>query len=124
MGMRETPRSLSIYFVIAGLLGIVSCLAELAQINVNVIAVLLLLSGIGFSIAFLYFGFRLKSLLFTSAQKIIRVLTASAIYLAIVTILSLLAGGGGSVIGLLITWYLIRNVRRLSTEMSAQDKAV
>ena len=125
MGMRETPRSLSIYFVIVGLLGLVSNLAGIAQLRGNIFAVLLVLPGIGFSLVFLYFGFRLRHLLLTSAQQIMRVLVASAIYLAIIIILNLLGGGIREVVppgfGLLITWYLIRNVRRLSTD--AQTKA-
>jgi len=126
MRMRETPRSLSIYFVIIGLLGLISNLGGMFQFKGDLVLVLLVLPGIGFSVAFLYFGFRLRSLLPASTQWVIRVLVASAIYWIILFLLTPFAGIAEAVqlvIGLLIIFYLIRNIRRLSTEMAVQTRA-
>ena len=127
MRMRETPRSLSIYFVVVGIFGVLVFIGELTRLEQaerNLFVILFLLSGIGFSCAFLYFGFSLKSNLVNSPRRVTRVLFANMVYLGVFIALSLFAGGVAEAIkfsfGLLVTWYLIRNVRRLSSELAAE----
>jgi len=125
--MRETPRSLSIYFVVVGIFGVLGLIGELTRLGQaerNLFVILFLLPGIGFSCALLYFGFSLKSNLVNSPRRVTRVLFASMVYLGVFIALSLFAGGVAEAIkfsfGFLVTWYLIRNVRRLSSELAAE----
>lgn len=86
MRMRETPRSLSIYFVVVGIFGMLGFIGEITragQADRNLFGILFLLPGLGFSCAFLYFGFSLKSNLVNSPLRIIRVLFAGMIYLGV-----------------------------------------
>ena len=130
MGMRETTRSLSIYFIIGGLLGLVFAPSAIAQLHGNTIAMLIYVPNIGFEIAFLYFGFRLRYFLQKSPQNVIRFLIASFVYSIVASIVNLffseITKGFifiGLIPGLLITLYLINNIRRLSTEEVAGIKA-
>ena len=127
MAMRETQRSLSIYFVVAGALGIVSAYMNLMSPESNVVAVVLMIPGIVFSGMDIYFGIRLKALLLNSANLIVWTLVASLIYLLALLVLIIAlgdaSGGGPLIIGALITGYLIQNVRRLAQETSDDVKA-
>ncbi len=129
MRMRETPRSLSIYFVVVGIFGILGLIGELirvGQADKTLFVILFFLPGIAFSCAFLYFGFSLKSNLVHSPRRIIRVLYASMAYLGVFIALTPVAVGVGNAItlslGLLVIWYLIRNVRRLASELASSTK--
>ena len=79
------------------------------------------LIGLGFAVAYLYVGIRLRRLLSTAPGRIMKVLITGALFLLLVLALDLLAGVGSgtlpqTVVGLLITWYLFVNVRRLAAE--------
>jgi hypothetical protein len=77
--------------------------------------------GIGFSIAFLYVGVQLPTLLRNAVNRIATLLYVSAGWLVVTSVLGFFVGdrpwvAGGLAIGLLIVWYLLRNVRRLAQE--------
>lgn len=117
--MKETIRSLSIYFVIAGLFGLIGNVAGLAQSRGNPLVVILLLPGVAVGGSYFYFGLRLRSLLVGSPRLVLGVLTASAVYLGLMFVLGLVTDPTSCIqlgIGLLITGYLIVNVKRLSSE--------
>jgi len=80
------------------------------------------LIGVGFAGLYLYWGLSLTKLLRGSPHLLVRGLIAGACYLVAVALLELLGGSVAGVIrssiGLLITWYLITNVRRLSAMLA------
>jgi hypothetical protein len=117
--MRETVGSLRAYFILVAVLGAVVTVATLASAPVDLGAVISSLVTLGFALAYFYLGVRLKHLLVTSPTKITGVLIAATVFLVLVFVLDYaLTGvpGGTPVTGLLITWYLYRNVRRLAAE--------
>jgi hypothetical protein len=119
MAMRETAGSLRAYLIIGAILSSLIHLSSLAQSGGNLLAILLSLIGLGFSFAYFYMGIALKKLLERAPGFIVKVLMAGACYLLIIFLLSLATDVWAAalvrlVLGLLITWYLIRNVRRLS----------
>ena len=79
------------------------------------------LSCLSFSLAFLYVGEFLPALLRTSSDRIVMLLYASAGWLVVSSVPGFFSTGPawvvvGLVLGLLIVWYLLRNVRRLTLE--------
>ena len=120
MAMRETVRSLRLYFVLTAVLGGALNLVALQRPS-GVVANVVSVVGIAFALAYLYLGLRLGRLLVTSPGQITAVLVAGAVFLVLLLALDALSGfQGGSlvqvVVGLLITWYLYVNVRRLAAE--------
>ena len=117
MGMRETVGSLRAYFVLTGLLGLLSVVSVLRANSVGPLALVMEAVSLAFSVAFIYVGFSLARLLSTSANRIIGLLYASAGWTVLLFILSLLGGMSPFaivvfVVSLLILWYLLKNVRR------------
>ena len=137
--MRETVRSLRAYFILSGLaelsmeaLALVS--AVRAAISVaTVLTILVAVVGIGFAIAFLYVGALLPALLRSAVDRIVTLLRVSAGWLIVSSVPGFFLGDRpwvlvGLAIGLLIVWYLLRNVRRLAVEAqnvtpAAQDSS-
>jgi hypothetical protein len=122
MGMRETARSLRAYFIVVGLLsGVPNVLALLAE--PMGLGTVFSLAAVGLAVAYLYLGIRLKVLLLTAPGQITTVILAGGALIIVALIISLLAGSAPgliqAVIGLLITWYLYTNVRRLASESAA-----
>jgi hypothetical protein len=79
-------------------------------------------------VLYLYLGLSFRRLLATSPHVIVNSLIAGAWFFPVVALIgfvttlwdtSLLAG----VLGVLISWYLIRNVRRLAREQSPAEPA-
>lgn len=120
--LRETVGSIKGYLILSALLSVFLSLARLLQSNGKPLLLIESLIGLGFGIAYLYLGVRFRRLISSSPRTIMATLIAGACYLALILLLSLVAGVWGSVlqgvIGLLIIWYLVRNVRRLSREVS------
>ena len=120
MAMRETVRSLRLYFVLTAVLGgTVNVIA--LQRPIGLVAETLSVLGIVFALAYLYLGLRLRRLLATSPRQITAVLIAGAVFLLLLLALDALSGFQGGtlaqvVLGLLVTWYLFVNVRRLAAE--------
>jgi hypothetical protein len=123
MKMRETVRSLRVYFILSGLAGLFvsgSALRVSLQGSAAIEAVLQAIS-IALSLAFLYVGFGLAGLLRTSPGRIVTILYASAGWSGFHFLLSLLRSGipFGLVtllLVLVIVWYLLKNVQRLAAE--------
>src|SRR5450432_1571838 len=123
MKMRETVRSLRLYFILSGLAGaFVSGSALLASLQRSATtAAALQAVGIALSLAFLYVGFALVPLLRTSPGRILNILYASAACSAVSFLVGFLRTGlpHGLVtllLILLVVWYLSTNVRRLAEE--------
>jgi hypothetical protein len=118
--LKETVGSLRAYFVLVAVLGAVVNVVNLfsgASWLVAAIAVV----GFGFCVAYFYLGVRLKHLLATAPGQITGVLIAGAVFLVLVFVIDAASAGLGAtevrpIGGLLITWYLLRNVRRLAAE--------
>ena len=119
MAMRETVKTLRIYFILNGVVGAVLSLFILAS-AVIVIQSLIGLGGLSFSIASLYLGIRLRTLLTTSPRTATSILLASMGWLGFLLVVDLLysAVGPAAYTGLIILlfWYLLKNVRRLAAE--------
>lgn len=120
--MKETVGSLRAYFIViaiiiglAGNIGFVGGLQHLILLAIGLV-------GIGLSMAYLYIGIALRKLLVESPNLVTGVIIASIAYQIINFLLVNLLGGFQTVlliqlgIGLLITWYLLSSVKRLSEE--------
>lgn len=123
MAMRETVRSLRAYFILSGLATLFSY-GRALWVNFQgpfMIATVIGIIGIGFSLAFLYVGFSLPGLLKSSVGRIVTLLYVSTGWVVFVFLLGLLEGVAPValftlVLSLLILWYLLKNVRRLAAE--------
>jgi hypothetical protein len=127
MAMKETVRSLRAYFILSGIASLWFGFLGLAvnlQTAISPATILMAsigIVGVGFSLAFLYVGVFLPGLLRSSSHRIVILLYASTVWAVLTFLLSLLNGVQPGaivviVISLLILWYLLRNVRRLSAE--------
>jgi hypothetical protein len=140
--MRETPRSLRAYFIIVGLLGglvytaqlvagvrlAVSPAADLVAAWILVVLILVALVKLAACVGFLYAGITLRRYLDKGdPRRILKIILFSGgayVFTAVVGILAAKSLGGelgagnlgGTVVGLLITWYLYVNTRRLARE--------
>jgi hypothetical protein len=128
MAMRETVRSLRTYFVIVAVLSGAMNLAALVR-PASGLDMLISLIGLGFALAYFYLGVRLKVLLVSSPQQITGVLIAGAVFLVLLLGLGMLSGLQGGlvaqvILGLLITWYLFVNVKRLAVEARTSQVVV
>jgi len=124
--MRESVTSLKWYFIIIALISAYRNVFDLSQSQGNIIVVIFSFIGIGFSITWFYLGIQLKRLLAKSPKVIITILFSTIGYLGLVSLLELLGGSPAGLIkffvGILITWYLLRNVKRLSLEQQLKNK--
>ena len=124
--LRETVRSLRAYFIIVAIMSGAVNLVSLLIVPVGVNTVLSVV-GLGFCVALFYVGVRLRQLLVTSLGRITGVLIAGAAYLGVLLLFDLISGQYtgvvGVLIGLLMTWYLLKNVRRLAAESQAATSA-
>jgi len=125
--MKETVRSLRLYFILSGLaslwFGSVGIAVDLrAGISpATTLATAIGMVGVGLALAFLYLGVFLSGLLRNSSHRIVTLLYVSAGWVVLTSLLSFLNGlQGGTIafllISLLILWYLLKNVRRLAVE--------
>jgi hypothetical protein len=125
--MKETVRSLRIYFILSGLaslwFGFLGLAVDLrAGISpATILATAIGIVGVGLALAFLYVGASLSGLLRNSSHRIVILLYVSAAWAVLTSLLSLMNGlQAGTIavlaISLLILWYLLRNVRRLAAE--------
>ncbi len=130
--MQETPRSLRAYLVLVGLLGAAGNLYHILSTEAGALERLFALLGLAICLGYTWIGFSFHSLIATSPMRIEQVLIVGAAYSlllgAIVGVMSpsqqergtALAEGLG---GLLITLYLLRNVRRIAREGQAPGGA-
>lgn len=119
--MRESIRFLRIYFIFCGLLGGFITFTHLPQAQQNMIGFIFGVVGIGLSVAWVYVGISFRRLLKTSPKTIMTLLLVQMVLLLLSFLVSLANGlqTDGSVylvIGLLVNYYLLYNVRCLSAE--------
>jgi len=133
MAMKESVRSLRLYFILSGLASLWVCVVTFTPVLRTSFSAAVIVAGViglvflAVSLAYLYVGFFLRRLLKDSSRRIVML-----IYLGmagiVISFLANLFGGIQSkeifvdVLGLLIGLYLLKNVRRLATE--AQDPAI
>jgi hypothetical protein len=123
MQMRETIRSLRLYFILSGLAGaLVSGFALRVSLQSSAtIETALRAISIALSLAFLYVGFNLAGLLRTSPGRVTAILYVTAGWSAFDFLIRLVRTGipFGLItllLVLLIVWYLLKNVQRLAAE--------
>jgi hypothetical protein len=86
--------------------------------------------GILSAVAFVYMGARLPALVASDSGVVPRILAVTCVYLALLLVLGLASGSAGTglvvqaSLGLVITWYLFRNFRRLAGEASSAARRV
>jgi hypothetical protein len=120
--MRETVRSLRIYFIVVAVAGGAVNLTALFG-SAQILGTLIAMIGVGIASAYFYVGLSLRRLLVRSPGQITAVLIAGGAFLLLLVLLNVLTGMEKgflvrAIIGLLITWYLLTNVRRLVAESS------
>lgn len=125
--MRETVGSLKAYFILVGVLGLIGNIGAIAASQVNPLFLISGLIGLAFSGAYLYIGIMLRKLLVESPKLVKNFILASMAYLIVDFLLTLLGGDQTNsvirlAIGLLITWYLLSNVKRLSQEEKSKTR--
>ena len=133
--MKETVRSLTLYLTIVGILGTLGQLSTFLTPEMHWIDRAVSGGGIAVTISYFIAGFRLKAVLAEKSKFVERVLYVGAGYSVLLTVLlvALHAAAGTplssnpeaiatvarSAVGLLITWYLLSNVKRLAAEAAA-----
>jgi hypothetical protein len=126
--MKESVGSLKAYFIVVSVLGMIGSLATLGASPINPLFLVIGLIELGFSVAYLYIGITLRKLLVKSPKLLNNILLTSMAYQVITFLLSLLNGFQiGLVIrlaiALLLLWYLLTNVKRLSQEVKSNSAA-
>ena len=122
MFMKESVTSLRVYFILIALLsGFVNGNMLLAGSQGNIVIIIFSIIGLGFAVAYFYIGIALRKLITQSPNIIRGVILTSMGFLLLSFLLSLLGGVqdimvAQLIIGILITWYLLNNVTRLSSE--------
>lgn len=115
MAMQETPRSLKLYFGLSGAFGVLIGVRNVAAEAVVPAIVAIVLGG-----AYLFVAMRLDPLLRENPGLIRMILYISSGILAASVAANLYlqspTGMGGGILGLLINWYLLVNVKRLSSQ--------
>jgi hypothetical protein len=120
--MRETVGSMRAYFILTGLLGLLMNVGLLLGSQGNLLLLLIGAIGTIAGVLFLVSGARLPKLVASRSSFVPRVLLGTGVYLALYLLLGLSLGQVGigvvvqAALGLLITWYLLRNFGRLSTQ--------
>jgi hypothetical protein len=124
MAMKESVGSLKTYFIVLALFMMLQNVGLIARSRGNIIIVIMAILGLGLAIAYLYIGIKLKKLLANSLKWITGVILTSMGFLVVGFLLSLLGGVKAAMVfqlfgGLLVTWYLLKKVKRLSTEQQS-----
>ena len=119
MAMKETVRSMRIYFILVGVFGVWGGIGNVTAEGLGTVVKAIAAANLLVSAAILYCGIQLRPLLANKPDVVIGVLIGNLILIGVVAGLIVLAGGGGgallySAVGGAITLYLIVNVRRLS----------
>lgn len=119
--MKETVKSLKLYFILSGILGLVGSTGLLALASTSPISAIFGIIGIAFAVGYFYVGVSLQKMLVTSPPTVSNLLYASIAYQVINFLIGLTGGFQPSAAGilafsLLITGYLLVNVKRLAGE--------
>lgn len=123
MAKGETVGTLRAYFVIVGVLGGALNVFALLARPLDVSSVVPL-GGLAVAGAFLFLGLRLKELIVTAPRLCEQIIIGAAALAVVMAIANILLGaspvvGIQSVVWLIIAWYLVTNVRRLSAEAAS-----
>ena len=124
--LKETPKSLRLYFGIVSAFSLLSGIAALAQSRGSVVVIALSVASIVFGLLFGYVVVKLSELLLNRPSFIKSVLTTNFALSILVFLISLTGGiqpGPLFRLGIatLIYFYLVKSVTRLSAEASAQN---
>lgn len=127
--MRETVRSITLYLILAGTLGVLSQLGVALDPESYWLDRVIAVCGLGVAVAFIVTGARFKHSVAVRSPVPQRVLLGAAGYSLLVSLLIIALHAvsgtplsanqegvgqiGRSVFGLLITWYLWSSVRRI-----------
>src|SRR2546425_5161980 len=126
--LQETPRSLRAYLMLVGALGTVGQVYRLLAPEGGPFTRLLALIGLAISLGYVWLGISFHSLLSAAPSRIEQLLIVGAAYsILLAVIVGVLSPkpeerGGAlaqGLVGLLVTLYLLRNVRRLAREAGA-----
>ncbi len=122
MAIRETVRSLRFYFLFFGFLGMLGGAGGVYISRGKPLQAATFLLGFAFSAVLFYAGLALRGLHREASRKITAVIYAGMAYVVVISLLFLAIGMPlfealfGLFGGLLINWYLLRTVKRLSKE--------
>jgi hypothetical protein len=133
MAMKESVRSLRVYFILSGLASLCVCVVTVTPIlRASPSAVVIVEAFFGMvlltmSLAFLYVGFFLRRLLKDSSHRIVLLIYIGMACVAISFLASLFGGLETreivtDVLSILLGLYLLKNIRRLAVE--AHDEAL
>ena len=123
--MQETIRSLRAFLILSGVIAAAAQIQGVFSEQAGPLGRVLSLVGLAIGVAYTWIGITLRSLLASAPRLIEQVLVAGAAYSLLLLILVVavypspeLAARtiGSSAVGLLVTLYLLRNVRRLARE--------
>lgn len=122
MSMRETVGSMRAYFILSGFLGILQSLFQIMASEGNVVFIAISAIQFGLALGFVYVGITLRKLLSQAPQHVRLLLIVAggwSILLFVIGLLSTIDVSGVVVlaISLLIIWYLLHNVNRLTQEL-------
>jgi len=133
MAMKESIRSLRLYFTLSGLASFWACVVTFTPVLRTSLSVEVIVAAVfgavflAMSLAFLYVGFFLRHLLKNSSHRVVILIYVGMAWVAISFLASLFAGIQTreifiDVLSILIGFYLLKNIRRLAAE--AQDDAL
>lgn len=120
--MKETKKSLKVYFIVIGVIGLAGSIFSLLASNNNVVNIILSVLNIILAGLFIAFGLKIDDFI----KKSPKLLTNFVItFTALNAILYLLAGLYLLfIVVVLIGWYLIRNIKNLAkVEASSNTQA-
>ena len=116
--MRETKKSLKAYFIVVGVLGVlfgVGPIIVVPDILFKIFSIITLV----IAIMFFYYGIKLYDYLQRSPKTLVNFVIIS---LSVYAILRLIVGQWIYVIGsILLGWYLIHNIKKLSGQSDIVD---
>lgn len=109
--MKETKKSLKIYLIIVGVLGVLSSMGHITTITDILIKGVYIIT----SLMFIFYGVKFYSYLENSPKTLINFIIIS---LSVRIIFGLFWGQWGILILVLLGWYLIHNIKKLSAQPS------
>jgi hypothetical protein len=133
MAMKESIRSLRLYFLLSGLASLWVCVVSFAPIlrasfsTVVIVAAVFATAFLAMSLAFLYVGFFLRRLLRDSSHRIV-ILIYIGMAFVVMSFLADLFGGIQTqelvidVLSMLLGLYLLKNIRRLAAEAQEETR--
>ena len=120
MELHETPRSLKLYLIVVGTMGLGSAVLRLAN-GANGTAAAIALGQATFSVAYLVLGVRIRTILVKSPAIAFRTFYATFAWHGVNLVTQATLGNGwmalsGESISVLLTWYLLANARRIAAD--------